>query len=121
FLTGLALVSINHGRADIRAEELERILDTLEQAVAAGRIPLAHFAALERLTVADAVAAGRDPVPLVVEQISPCFEGRLPLAFAQWLLAEWEGSWWTAGNLTRLRVLLCDRAFAAGWEVADLV
>jgi hypothetical protein len=45
----------------------------------------------------------------------------LPLVFAQWLLAEWVGPWWTAGNLARLRILLCGRAFEAGWEVADLV
>jgi hypothetical protein len=73
------------------------------------------------LAVADAAAAGHDPVPLAVDQVSQCFDGRLPLAFAQWLLAEWEGSWWTAGNLARLRVLLCDRAFGAGWEVDDLL
>jgi hypothetical protein len=89
--------------------------------VAAGTVPLAHLAALERLAIADAVAMGHDPVPLVVEQVGQCFHGRLPLAFAQWLLAEWEGPWWTAGNLARLRVLLCDQAFEAGWEVTDLL
>jgi hypothetical protein len=89
--------------------------------VTKGTAPLAHFAALQRLAVADAAAAGQDAVLLVVDQVSHCFDGRLPLAFAQWLLAEWEGSWWTTGNLGRLRVLLCDRAFEAGWEVADLV
>lgn len=120
FLAGLALTSINRGRADARQEQLDRVLGAVKRAVAAGTVPLAHFAALQRLAVADAVVAGRDPVPLVVDQVSACFEGRLPLAYAQWLLAEWEGRWWTAGNLARLRVLLCDRAFEAGWEIADL-
>jgi hypothetical protein len=121
FLAGVALTSVSHGSADARWQELERVLGIVERAVAAGISPLAHLAALQRLAVADAAAAGHDPVPLVVEQVSRCFDGRLPLAFVQWLLAEWEGSWWTAGNLARLRVLLCDRAFEAGWEVADLM
>jgi hypothetical protein len=131
FLAGLALTSLNHGTAlraarlkraaMARREQLDRVLAILSRAVAGGTAPLAHFAALERLAVADEVATGEDPVDLVVDQVGRCFDGRLPLAFAQWLLAEWEGSWWTAGNLARLRVLLCDRAFEAGWEVADLV
>ena len=121
FLAGLALTTISHGRPETRRQELDRALDTIERAVAAGTAPLAHFAALQRLAVADAVATGNDPVLMVVDQVGPCFEGRLPLAFAQWLLAEWEGSWWTSGNLARLRVLLCDRAFEAGWELVDLL
>jgi hypothetical protein len=121
FLAGLALTTISHGRAGTRQEELVRALARVEAGVAAGTAPLAHLAALERLAVADAVATGEDPVLLVIDQVGPCFEGRLPLAFAQLLLAEWEGSWWTSGNLARLRVLLCDRAFEAGWEVKDLL
>jgi hypothetical protein len=120
FLAGLALTTLGHGRPQARGEELVGALESVERAVTAGTVPLAHFAALQRLAVADAVATGQDPVPLVVDQVSRCFDGRLPLAFAQWLLAEWEGPWWTTGNLARLRVLLCDRAFEAGWEVADL-
>src|SRR5439155_19111415 len=89
FLAGLALTTIGRGRPDARQEQLERVLAGVEQAVAAGTVPLAHFAALQRLAVADAVAAGRDPVSLVVDQIGRCFDGRLPLAYAQWLLAEW--------------------------------
>ncbi|HLJ98157.1 MAG TPA: hypothetical protein VKU02_33665 [Gemmataceae bacterium] len=121
FLASLALTTIHHGQPELRQDELERVLGTVERAVAAGTIPLAHLAALERLDVADAAVLGHDPVPLVVEQVGACFDGRMPLAYAQWLLAEWEGPWWTAGNLARLRLLLCDLAFAAGWEVADLV
>ena len=121
FLAGLALTTIGHGQPKVREQELDRVLDLVERAVAAGTVPLAHFAALQRLAVADAVAAGHDAVPLVVDQVKHCFHGRLPLTFAQVLLAEWEGSWWTPGNLARLRVLLCDSAFEAGWEVADLL
>jgi hypothetical protein len=121
FLAGLALTTISHGRPGSRRQELVQALETVERAVAAGTAPLAHFAALERLAVSDTVTIGDDPVLLVVNQLGPCFDGRLPLAFAQWLLAEWEGSWWTSGNLGRLRVLLGDRAFEAGWEVSDLL
>ena len=121
FFAALALTSIGHGRPEARQEELDRVLDMVGRSVAAGTAPLAHLAALQRLAVADAVAAGHDAVPLVVDQVGQCFHGQLPLAFAQWLLAEWEGPWWTRGNLARLRVLLCDRAFEAGWEVADLL
>jgi hypothetical protein len=119
FLAGLALTTIGRGRTDARQEQLDRVLGAVRRSI--GTVPLAHFAALQRLAVADAVALGRDPVPLVVDQVGPCLDGRLPLAYAQALLMEWEGPWWTRGNLTRLRTLLCDRAFEAGWEVADLV
>src|SRR5205807_1947660 len=29
--------------------------------------------------------------------------------------------WWAAGNLARLRILLCDQAFEAGFEVRSLL
>jgi hypothetical protein len=121
FLAGLALTTIGQGRPESRQEQLDRILEMVKRSVAAGTVPLAHLAALQRLAVADAAAAGHDPVSLVIDQLGRCFQGRLPLTFAQSLLTEWEGPWWTAGNLARLRILLCDRAFEAGWEVGDLL
>ena len=36
-------------------------------------------------------------------------------------LANWEPAWWTEGNVARLRILLCDRAFEAGFEVRNLL
>jgi hypothetical protein len=56
----------------------------------------------------------------VAAEVDRCFRRELPLNYAQSLLAEWEANWWTAGNLARLRVLLCDRAFEAGLEVRQL-
>src|SRR5205085_7896074 len=82
--------------------------------------PPGHLAALYRLLIEDAAAAGEDPVPLVVEQLARCFVGRLPMVFAERLLEDWRCGWWTRGNLARLRVLLCDRAFEAGFEVRNL-
>jgi hypothetical protein len=60
-------------------------------------------------------------VPLIVDVLARCFEGRLALRFADHLLADWQSSWWTPGDLIRLRVLLCDRAFEAGFEVRNLL
>jgi hypothetical protein len=89
--------------------------------VAAGQAPPSHLAALRRLLVEDAAAAGADPAPLVADLLARCFEGRAPLAFAEHLLARWRSAYWTRGNLARLRVLLCDRAFEAGFEVHNLI
>ena len=121
FLAGLALASVGRGQPVERAANLERVLRLTENAVAGAAAPLSHLAALKRLEVADRNALGLDPVPAVVSALARCFEGKVPLLFAEQLLADWEGSWWTAGNLARLRVLLCDKAFEAGLEVADLV
>jgi hypothetical protein len=121
FLAGLAMCSVGRGQPDLRVPNLKRVLDLTEKAVAEAAAPLSHLAALYRLAAADAAALGRDPVPLVAAQIGRCFLGKLPITYAQWLLEEWEGSWWTGGNLARLRVLLCDRAFEAGLEVLDLL
>ncbi len=121
FLGGLAVTSIGHGHAERRAESLARVLRITENAVAGRAAPLAHLAALRRLELADMTAAGADLVPPMVAQIGRCFEGELPLAFAQWLLADWDMGGQKPGNLLRLRVLLCDRAFEAGLEVSDVL
>jgi hypothetical protein len=120
FVAALALSSTGLGRPQTREAPLKQMLALTEKAVAAGRGAVEHLAALRRLAVTDA-ARHRDPVPLVVEQIGRCFEGELPLAFAEQLLDEWQSDWWTHGNLLRLRILLCDQAFEAGFEVLNLV
>ncbi len=120
FVAGLALTSIERGPLDKQAA-LEPVLQATEQAVAAGLRPVAHLAALRRLALEEDATRGRDLVALVVEQLARCLEGKLPLIFAERLLAGWETAWWTPGNRARLRVLLCDRAFEAGWEVRDLM
>jgi hypothetical protein len=80
-----------------------------------------HLAALCRLQAELAAARGDDPVAVVAGWAGRCLEGRLPLSFAQRLLEKWETPWWTAGHLARLRAALCDRAFAAGFEVQGLL
>lgn len=121
FLASLALTSVGRGRVAVRAAIREQVLHVTEMAVTAGTAPLAHLAALRRLVIEDAAAMDIDPVHLVVGQIGRCLDGAMPLIFAERFLAEWESDWWTPGNLARLRVLLCDRAFEGGLEVGDLL
>jgi hypothetical protein len=92
-----------------------------EAAAAKGAVPPEHFAPLCRLWVQLQAAGGRDPVPLVAGLVAKSFEGRHPLLFAQRLLEEWSAPWWTRTSLARLRVLLCERAFEAGFEVHNLL
>ena len=121
FLAGLALLTPPAAFRQDRAPLLTALLRRTEEAVVAGRGPPGHLAALRRLMVEDAAAVGADPVPLVADQLARCFEGRLPLVYAEQLLAGWRSSWWTKGALVRLRVLLCDHAFEAGFEVSNLL
>jgi hypothetical protein len=122
FLAGLAQTSLGRGRPEVRAESLERVLRYTENAVAGRAAPWSHLAQLRRLEIADAAALGKDPVPRIAEFIGCCFEGELPIAYAQALLADWQtAGWWTPANRARLRVLLCDRAFVAGLEVHQLL
>jgi hypothetical protein len=121
FAAGLALTSLNYGRASVRAEQLARLLAVTEKAVAAGAEAVERLADLRRLAIHDAAVEGDDPVPLVVAEVARCFDGRLSFAYAERLLEAWESDWWTPASLARLRVLLCDRAFEAGFEVRNLL
>ncbi len=121
FLAGLALVSGEDSYAPLRTALLSDLVKRTENALFAGSAPPGHLAALRRLLIEDAVGRGADPVPLVVDLLGRCFEGRLSLRFVEHLLAGWRTRWWTPGNLARLRVLLCDRAFEAGFEVRNLL
>ena len=121
YAAGLARASTGDRHAALRRPHLPRLVDATEEAVKGGHAPPGHLAALLRLAVSDAARAGEDPVPRVADELARCFEGGLPLAVAEGLLAGWEADWWTGGNLARLRVLLCDRAFEAGFEVQNLL
>jgi uncharacterized protein YbaR (Trm112 family) len=121
FLAGLAHLSGGDGYAPLRESLLPDLVKRTENALVVGIAPPGHLAALRRLLIEDAVSRGADPVPLIVDVLARCFEGRLALRFADHLLADWQSSWWTPGDLIRLRVLLCDRAFEAGFEVRNLL
>jgi hypothetical protein len=121
FLAGLALASIGHGRVMSRADNLQRALNYVGKKATAGAAPVTQLAALWRLVVEDRAKTDDDPVLLVTAQVGVCFEGHLPLSFAENLLAGWESSLWTQERLSRLRILLCERAFEEGFEVRDLL
>ncbi len=121
FLASLALASIGRGRPTARKASLERLLSLTERVVSAGFGGARHLAALRRLAIADAVRQGKDRVTLVVAEVSRCFRGRLPLAFAEGMLEDWREEAGSPGDVARLRVLLCDSAFEAGFEVSDLI
>ncbi len=121
FLAGLARLYARRGKAGVAPDELARAIRLTEPAVQRGEAPPGWLAALCRLEIERSAELGRDPVPAVVQWLARCFTGRLPLAFAQQLLEDWATAWWTPGNLARLRVLLCDRAFEAGFEVGTLL
>jgi hypothetical protein len=121
FLAGLARQCADPRDAPLRAPLFPALLKRMENAVKGGTGPPGHLAILYRLVIEDAAVVGEDPVPLVVEQLARCFVGRLPMVFAERLLEDWRCDWWTRGNLARLRVLLCDRAFEAGFEVRNLL
>jgi hypothetical protein len=126
FLAGLARLSEGDGYGPLREPLLASLVRRTEAAVIKGVGSPGHLAALCRLLVEDAAAAGLDPVPVIVGRLAHCFDGRLPLTFAEGLLSDWQGAnpapaWWTPGNVARLRVLLCDRAFEAGFEVGNLL
>jgi hypothetical protein len=120
FLAGLADACAGDGYGRLRTGLMPTLLARTERAVIKGQAPPGFLAPLLRLAIEDATA-GADPIPAVARQLARCFEGKLPLAVAERLLADWRADWWTKGNLARLRVLLCDRAFAAGFEVRNLL
>jgi hypothetical protein len=121
FAAGLAQVTPPGRSSVVRAPLLVRLANNTEDAVRQRLAPADHLVALRRLMIADSVSMGADPIPLVVDQVARCFEGKVPMAYAERLLADWEADWWSQGNLSRLRILLCDRAFEAGFEVQTLL
>jgi hypothetical protein len=121
FLAGLALHSRGDRGGAWRGRLLPDLVKQTEAAVSSGIVPPGHLAALVRLQVEDTAVAGGDPVPLALAPLARCFQGRLPLAFAEDLLDDWRADWWTRGTRARLRILLCDRAFEAGFEVQNLL
>jgi hypothetical protein len=120
FLAGLANICCGDGYGRLRAGLMPALLTRTERAVIKGQAAPGFLAPLLRLALEDN-SAGDDPIPAVALQLARCFEGRLPLTVAERLLADWQADWWTDGNLARLRVLLCDRAFSAGFEVRNLL
>jgi hypothetical protein len=121
FLASLGLASFNHGRPAARRDALARLLPLTERVVGAGFGGARDLAALRRLAIVDAVREGADRVQLVVAAVHSCFSGKLPLAYAEGVLAGWREDEWSRDDLARLRVLLCDAAFEASFELRDVI
>jgi hypothetical protein len=121
FVAGLAIESMSRGGTAARTRTLERILALTEKAAAERPDILHHLAALRALQIADEIREGGDPVKKTAVQVGRCFAGKLALPYADQLLALWPREWRTRAALARLRVLLLDRAFEAGFEVRNLL
>lgn len=121
FLAGLAELSRGRRGAAQRATLLPRLVQMTTKAVTESLAPPSHLARIYRLQIEDAAYSGSDPVPLVAQALGRCLDGRLPMEFASALVEGWDSDWWTRGSEARLRVLFCERAFAEGFEVRDLL
>lgn len=121
FLASLSLASLRRGWPRARHAALERLLSLTERVVRMGFGGAHHLAALRRLALGDAVRREHDHVRLVAAEVDRCFRGELPLAYVDGLLDPATANDWRPGELARMRVLLCESAFEAGFEVRDLV
>jgi hypothetical protein len=120
FLAGLALTTIAEGTVSPEKETLQRHLQRTEQTALAGAGAMRHLGALWRLAIHLRANAGLDLGQMIAGQVQRCLEGPLSLAFVEGLLAEWQPPDWLQQR-ARVRVLVCERAFEAGFEVADLL
>lgn len=120
FVAGLALASVGRGNPAVRDRPLHHAMLLTEKAIQADQATLRQLTALYRLAMADAHALGSDAAVLLARQISRCLEGALPLAFAEQVVSGLDKSW-SIGQRARLRILVCERAFEAGFLVGDLV
>jgi hypothetical protein len=121
FLAGLAIITVAEGTVDVDKEVLERHLELTENAARAGTGVMRHLGMLWRLTLHLRARDGLDFGLMIAGQLQRCFEGALSLAFVEGFLADWQPENWTVGERARLRILACERAFEAGFEVADLI
>src|SRR5262249_14945801 len=79
-----------------------------------------HLAALARLRIEDLARENEDPVVPLVAQVQLCFDGRLPLDYADRLVGGLPATFWSPGRRQRFAALACEGAFSAGLEPSDL-
>ncbi|MBM4067655.1 MAG: hypothetical protein FJ271_01735 [Planctomycetes bacterium] len=127
YLAGLARISHDHGDRMQRAAPLEHCREIVDRMARDNAAYVPHLAALWRLSAEDEIYRGDDPCRAIAEQVGRCFAGRMPLTYAGLLLqdlasrAAENSPTWTRGQLNRLKIMLCDRAFAAGVQLPTLV
>jgi hypothetical protein len=119
FLAGLAVLTATRETFHIPPQPLERCLTITERTVASGSAESVYLAALRRIIINGHAGADHDPIAEIAKQIGRCFDGPLSLSYAEELLDVWKADWLTPAALARLRVLVCDKAFEAGFELAS--
>jgi hypothetical protein len=104
-----------------RESVLPGLVRPTQEALAARMAGPEHLAALRRLETADVARTEGDPVLHLAGLFPPVFKGELPVDYGERILTGWdEAPWWGRGQRARLRILLCDAAFTAGWQPRDL-
>jgi hypothetical protein len=120
FLSRLAVTSFDRGTPELREQTLERVVKLTESEVVKGQVPCRDLAALRCLEIDDAIRLSRDPLPILVNDLTSCLLGDVPLAYGEQLLETWPDEARDRGQRARLRVLFCARAFEHGFEALDL-
>jgi hypothetical protein len=120
FIAGLALTTVAEGAVSPDKETFQRHLELTERAALPGAGAMRHLGALWRLAIHLRANTGLDLGQMIAGQMQRCFEGPLSLQFVEELLGEWEPHGWEKQK-ARVRALVCERAFEAGFEVADLL
>ncbi|MCS6850847.1 MAG: hypothetical protein NZ700_06725 [Gemmataceae bacterium] len=121
FIARLARTSAGRGhgpRREVALRDLVRHLEPLSDREP-GALPV--LTAAWRLLAEDALTQRRDPIRLVLEVVQRALSGEVPWLAVGLLLEGWESPIWTPGNLARLRLLVCEYAFAEGLQVGDLI
>jgi hypothetical protein len=120
FIAGLAKVSEERRYDDVPRDLARAAKARVEKMVERGQPATALLAPLQRC-VLRLEPAGRDIVPVVVDQLGRCFRGELSFSYAQHLLEGRLASRWDRHEEQRLRVLACQAAFEAGFEVRNIL
>ena len=120
FLAGLAVTSIGIGSAELRERSLERACKLTRERLTKRAAHPEEMAALRCLEIDDAMRLGRDPVPLLSDELSAVLAGELPIQYGEQLLETWPNEARNQGQRARLRILLIARAFELGFETRDL-
>ncbi len=121
FLAALARKTLEDESPLPSPSVLDLLLLRGEKAIREGPLPPGYLALWRRMAIQATTSEGADPIPLVAQQVSRCFQGLLPMLFAECLLDGWRAPWMTPGARARLRILVTDQAFESGFEVADLL
>ena len=123
FLTRLAAASPGMGKPASRMAVITSLLEWAHSPMHANAEPLALRAALAVLQVDDASLVGRDRVVGLVDLLTPAFQGRESLIFAEYALSVFfdQSQPPTSGDRSRLRILLLGAAFDAQLTPRDLL